>query len=442
MNRNLLLATALVLLVVCDDGSLRGQDKDLVVRSSVEPADSVLVGQRVQLKVDVLARDVWANLPGAIRFEVPGGIVVEPPNTSVRLSEQIDGATFIGQRYEWWIYPQRQGLLEIPAQQLSVQLTPFGFGKEPQTKRAATKPLSMQATYPDGVPVGTNVICATSFTAEQTWIPSSGDFKVGDGITRTIRRTIDDTPAMILSPLTDNSTNVKTYIKQPEVSDQFDRGALTGSRTDSVTYVFEKAGEAELPAIRFSYWDLAAKKLQTIKLEGKTFEIASVAELANKPIDVETEEDKADIAWPLVAIAGLLAACAIIYRYRRWIRDTWQRWSERVAESEPFRFREFIRVARTDDPSKTLQALITWLNAVEADQPAPRMDRFLNQYGDEQAMQQLSQLESAVDSQLGSWGTEKLVHCIRKARQHWFTAIRQHTMKSNNPLPPLRAHRE
>lgn len=428
-----------VALAMSRDQRSYGQEDDLAVRVAIEPEGSVFVGQRIEMHIDVLARDIWANLPGLSGVDIPGAIVVVPPNSSVRLSEQIGGGSFIGQRYELWIFPQRQGKLEIPSQQLNVQLKPFGTGEDPTFKPATTESLALDVTYPDGVAVGSKVICANDVKAQQTWQPQSGDFQVGDGITRTIMRTIGDTPAMILSPFPASETaGVKVYAKQPEVADQFNRGSLTGQRTDRVTYVFNQAGEVQLPKLSFTWWDLDSNKLQTSEFEGMKLQIAPAEEIASEIPVAQRDRVDRDYRRLSLLVGLLIAAIAIVVRYRRSLTEYIQRWQQTIQDSELSYFRRFVATARTNDPNQTLQTLMQWLDVANDRDPAPRLDQFLNQHGDGQAMGQLSRMESAVDSQSKSWDSAQLITSMKHARGRWLVARRHRQTAKQNPLPPLR----
>ena len=440
MNSNLLSLLFAVIATFGAAGMVFAQDEDLVVRVVTEPSDSVFVGQRIAMSIDVLARDVWANLPGFSRFDVPGAIVLAPPNNAVRLSEQLRGDSFIGQRYEWWIYPQRPGKLVIPSLELDVELKEFGVGKVPSHKPAATDELSINVTYPEGVPAEAGLICTTDLEARQSWKPESGSLEVGDGIVRTITRTINDTPAMILSEITFGEiSGVKSYGKQPDLEDRFNRGQVVGQRTDAVTYIFEQPGAVELPSVRVSWWDLEKKQLESIDLDGITLQIEPATETASSPTPSTSNEaapPELDARVVLACLAALIAVAVVVFRYRAVISGRLQRWHDAVANSEHSYFRRFATAARSSDPRMTLQALMRWLDVANEHDVAPRLDQFLDRYGDAQAAEQLALLERAVDSQLESWDASQLVSSIQQARRRWLTSQRKRVTASRNPLPP------
>ena len=418
---------------------LRAEDDDLVVRVAITPETSVFVGQKIQLEIDVFGARHLGESSQSFSDRYTGAIVVVPPNGSVRLSEQIRGGNFIGQRYGLWIYPQRSGTLEIPSLDLKVQLKPFGIGKEATFKSATTEPLSVEVRYPGDVPVGSQVICASEFSVQQTWKPSSGVFTEGDGITRTIQRTIAGAPGMLLAPFpTGEITGVKVYGKQPEVADNFDRGSMTGKRTDRVTYVFEQPGTVQLPSLRVSWWDLEAGKLQTTELAGMKLEISRAAETATESPVGKSQNGETDFRMTLMIFAALIVVATITTGYRkRWMSQL-RDWHQRIETSEQGLFRRFVMAAKANDPKQTLRTLTQWWDVADESNPAPQLDQFLTQHGDENSLQQLRALQVAVDQQSKSWNTRELVGSVQHARNRWQAARCQRQTTVHSPLPPLR----
>lgn len=435
--RRCVTSIAAVVLMTLFPQQLIAQDEDLVVRAASDPEKSSLVGQRIRLSVDVLARDVWANLPHPPRIEVPGAVVVAPPNSSVRLTERIDGSTFIGQRYEFWIYPQRKGELRIPSLDLDVQLKPLGFGKEAESKSAQTESMTLQVSYPEGVKSAVGFVCADEFSVQQSWQPKSGDLKVGDGITRTITRVVSGTPAMALAPFeSDAISGVRIYPKQPDVEDQFDRGSLTGKRTDRFTYIFEQAGTVELPEVKLSWLDLEAMELKTEVLDGLKVDVQPAEPTAASSADAQQQsgDDHRGALW---ALAGLFIAVGLVVFFRESLWILYRRWHERFVASEASVFRHFVSVARTNHPEKTLRALIHWWDVADQGNPAPRLDLFLADFGSQESSSKLAELERAVDAESETWKQGNFVQQIRNARRGWMASCRRQSEAARSCLPPM-----
>jgi hypothetical protein len=59
------------------------------------------------------------------------------------------------------------------------------------------------------------------------------------------------------------------------MSDRVDRGDWESDRVDSVVYVFEEAGQFELPAITLRWWDPQAEDWQQQSFPARQFEVAA-----------------------------------------------------------------------------------------------------------------------------------------------------------------------
>lgn len=446
MNRPRITATPLleIALVFCASGcgsSLNAQDTALVVRATIDPEDTVLVGQRVTLSIDVLAEDLWASLPSVPEVEVPGALVYQPSSQSTRLSEQIDGGSYTGQRYELWIFPQREGKLQLPSLRLVAQIKPLGIGPPPTTQKATTDPISIDVRNPKGVTALAGVICVSKYTAAQSWFPESTSLQVGGGITRTITRTIDGAPGMLLVPPNYASIDgVSIYPKQPSVEDATNRGELTGKRADQVTYMFEKPGKFEIPALELSWYDVSSERLRTEKLDGRTFDVSALDMIAGNenPEVAPSETGDASSRWSKLSIVvAILTAGIPIFWFRKTLLAFFESWSFHIASSEQAYFRQFVIAAKTNNPGETLRALMRWWDAADKDSIAPRLDLFVHAFGDPPTRQQLETLELAIDRSEQQWQPGDFVDRMRQARRRWIAACDEKKRVSESCLPPL-----
>ena len=135
----------------------------------------------------------------------------------------------------------------------------------------------------------------------------------------------------------------------------------------------------------------------------------------------------------------MLVVAGVVIRYRTvWMKRLGE-WRRKWESSESSFFDRFVSACKTNDPNRTLRSLVQWLDAANDASPAPRLDTFLAKYGDEQSLQQLRSLETAVDRQAESWNTEALVGGIKRARERWLDARRRGQRATESPLPPLRS---
>jgi len=89
--------------------------QDAKVRTSLETQDTIWVGQKVTVVVELLAPGYFAS---AASFDLPDpqGVLLLPPMGHPLLSsETIDGTSYTVQRHELSAYPMRAGAQSVPA---------------------------------------------------------------------------------------------------------------------------------------------------------------------------------------------------------------------------------------------------------------------------------------------------------------------------------------
>ncbi len=122
----------------------------IIVRSSIATKPDILVGQRVLLQVDVLARDGWAKINRAPDVEVPGAYMVRLETQGVRLNETIDGSAYTGQRYEMSLFPQRGGTITIPPTDVELEVSHWGDQAGKSAQHIQIPAVAFEAKVPPG----------------------------------------------------------------------------------------------------------------------------------------------------------------------------------------------------------------------------------------------------------------------------------------------------
>ncbi|MEN8151796.1 MAG: BatD family protein, partial [Planctomycetota bacterium] len=347
----------------------RAGTPEVVLRTSVAPEADLVVGQRVVLRVDVLAKDGWAQVRDLPPFEVPGATVLRTSSQGIRLNETIDGDAYSGQRYELSLYPRRDGDFTVPALPLHVSIRRWGAGESEEEHAAPS--VSFRASWPPGAQGVRDLVATTRLTAKQAWGPESGEagLRVGDAIRRTVIVEADDVSGMAFPPLdTGAIPGVGVYPASPEVDDRTNRGALTGTRSDTVTFVFERAGAVTFPDVAVVWYDLAKKEVRREVLPGRTLSIAPGPAAA--VVAAEEEETGGSRWWLLV----LLAMPGLILAFRRPFLGSLAAWREARRESEPAYFRRFVRAARAGEAPAAGRTLLAWLDRTHEGPGVARLD--------------------------------------------------------------------
>jgi hypothetical protein len=433
MTRSAVLLIALVA-VCCAPGSRTLAAEDIVFRSTVSP-ESPWVGQKVLLRVDVLANDGWAQLKKIHEIEVDGAYVLRLETQGTRLSEVIDGGSYTGQRYEFMIFAQREGRFTIPPVPVDVEVTRWGSGAGKQAQRMSLPAVEFTVQTPPGAQGIRGLISTTDLRATQTWDPEPDELTVGDAIERTITLHAADVSGMAFTPMRYNEIEtLGIYPGEPTVDDKFNRGDLSGTRVETVTYVFERPGQIEIPGITLSWWDVQSAKLQRIELPGISVEVIAGAEAESEVAAAAPQQLSMQLIGSVLFAIVLLAALA--FRFGGRFLDHLAAWQRARLEDEANYFKQVMRSVRSGEKKMVLRDTMRWLDRINGDSIPARLDQFLLQYGDSQTQVAAANLVKALNKQTDQSNLTVFARGFAAARARWRKAgrVRQ---KADSLLPSL-----
>lgn len=333
---------ALVLLLALFSANLLAAEPQLRVQAQLLPSDSAVVGETVQLQLDVLTDTWFTSAPQLPELNLPGALVTPPGDQAEHLTERLDGTPFFGMRYLFQITLQQAGDLHIPA--LTVSASP-GNAQAPLS--ASSQPLTLHGQLPAGVAAGQQVLVASQVSLSQQISPSVTTLKVGDSLTRSVTLKADGALSLMLPviPL-DEVAGLSRYLKTPQVTALDDgRGhPLGGQRIDSASYRIEKPGHYQLPALQVQWWSSQDKTLHSEQLPAISF-TASASPAYQPPFSVSEDlqrlgqQTRLHLSrhWLTAALVlTLLALVSVLVRRHggQW-QAAWQRWqAERKARQQ------------------------------------------------------------------------------------------------------------
>jgi len=407
----------------------------ILLRTTVTPQEA-WVGQRVVLQVDVLGEDGWAQISRFGEVDLSGAYLIRTDTQGSRLQETIGGVAYTGQSYEFSIYPQLAGTVEVPAIPVEVTTKTWGADATQTVQQKQTSAITIKAKVPPGAEDVVGLISTTHFNAEQQWAPAIDDPKVGDALTRTLTMQAEGVSAMAFTPLQyDDLPGVGIYPAEPTVKDSTDRGSLTGMRAENVTYVFERAGTVTVPDVVLTWWNVSAQKLERVTLPGLELDVAAAAAGGTTAGQVS---GIGRFDWRGLVMPGvvLLVLAYLLLRARKTLAQRWRTWRGRRRESEARYYRLVVKSIRSKDAHLALRELMRWLDRVnETGRPAQLQD-FLCRYAGADARATVNQLllSVATDGRLAD--TAPLLDVVMKARKRWHETCQR---KLNAPfeLPEL-----
>jgi hypothetical protein len=399
---------------------------NIILRTAVTPAEA-WVGQKVVLHVDVLAKDGWAQLIKVSDAEVHGAYLLRLETQGTRLGETIDGAGYSGQRYEFMLFAQRDGNITVPAVLVEVEVKTWGVAGGNRIERMLLPEAAFNARTPPGAEGLRGLISTRKFTAQQNWDAEMRSATVGDAIKRRITLRAEDVSGMAFAPLQYGEiAGVGIYPGEPAVDDSFARGDLAGSRLETVTYVFEQAGDVELPDVHLYWWDVGAEELQQIVLPGLSLSVIggalaeSGAERGEEPQPYKRRAWLALLAVIIVVIATLGFGSKLAERRAAWRKSR--------KEREVVYFRQVRRSARSGDQRAVLRATMRWLDRINASSRPAQLNQFLRRHGESQLQTNVLDLDKS--------GIATLLTKLATARKRWQTANRS-KQRPDGSLPDL-----
>jgi hypothetical protein len=333
------------------------------------------VGQKVVLHVDVLAKDGWAQLKKVTDAEVEGAYLLRLESQGTRLSETIDGDSYTGQRYDFMLFAQRDGKITVPPVPVDVEIKTWGADAGTRIERLSLPLVEFVTRTPPGADGIRGLISTSILTASQDWDPETESPMVGDAIKRRITLRAEDVSGMAFAPTLHNAMeNLGIYPGEPTVEDKYSRGDLTGTRVETVTYVVERAGDFELPSVELRWWNIDTEELQHIVLPGLTLQVTGRLAAASQP--------KERPSWS--ALIPLLVVIVALLVFGGRVLAGWTAWRQVRNESEATYFRRIRRSVRSGDQNAVLSDTMRWLDRINDDSQAARLDLFMQKYGDSQ----------------------------------------------------------
>ena len=424
------IAIALLLVLLATQGVFAQQAAapEPVLNVSIDPP-RVVVGQKALLRVEVLAPNYMTSPPELPGFQVRNAVTRQLQ--SVNLSEQRDGTSYAGVRFEYAIYPQEAGSYAVADQKIVVRYA----AAPPATREAvlALPRVALEAFIPDVATGLRPFVAAAKLSIEQTIQRSSDQLKVGDAVTRIVTIKAEGTPAMLLPPQKLGAIDgLALYPGQPALQDKTDgrSDALTSTRTDSATYMLQRPGDYVLPAIDIRWWNVSTGKMELAHLDAVPLQVA-----ANPAARGTFAAGATGVRWSWDAIVDFIAghwfmamlaltALAVIAWFAPSVARTmaarYRRRQEAYLESEAWSFHLFRRAAAGDDARTVYFAMLDWLQRFEPAAP----DRTINALKRAAADPALDTEIGAIEQELfapqrgvGQWSSRRLLRRVSAARR-------------------------
>lgn len=400
-------------------------------RVEILTPEPIVAGQQVQVQVDVLVPNFFLSPPQFPIFDLPNAVVTLPDTRAMNLVETVNGESYAGIRRTYVVTPQAPGDFVLPPAPIT-----FGYAAVPgqSAKGAVALPSKRFHVIGTGAASG-KVAAATELTISQTLDRDPGRIKAGETLVRTITVVTEGMQAMMIPPPRFSAPDgVRIYPHDPVLSDGTvgRQGSIGGSRIDSVTYAFEKAGDYVLPAVEIGWYDPSRQSQEVARTPVIVVSVADDAAfkpaIAPPPAAGETTLPATSpwsTALPWAAAGALLAASAwLVARLWPRLRERWRARRLAKEQSEVAYFQRFEEACRTGDRRAIHAALDAWSRRAGI---AP-LSQWLSGAGDEATGAELERLERSIFSVPplpGPYDADKLAAGLSLARRRWQADVGQ-----------------
>ena len=380
------------------------------------------VGQELELQLELWSEGFSFGNQLFVLPEVKGAYLLQADSSTVKLNQNRGGVPWQGLRYTFLLYPQVEGPLEVPAFDVSFTSS-AGFGAPVSTFEFQTRPLMIEARLPPGTASGRLLVTTTSFQMETSWKPQPGQdntvqLQVGDAITLSVSRSAGDVPGMVFTPLPDLLIDgLGIYPGAAQVDDQVNRGSLTGTRTETITFVCEREGVFEIPEMRFQWWDPERELLQEKIINALSLDVAAHPAYSAGAAAPGTAAGRAVNVKVAVAVLLLISLLLVFwFRWRKLLTGKLQQRRLQREAGEPWAFRRVTVACRSGTATEAYNAITLWLSRCDESSGLSLL-RLARESGNEALVRQVRMLqESVIAGSAGEWNGSELARLLAGLR--------------------------
>lgn len=340
------------------------QAGDPIVRVAASGDGPVLVGQEIEVRVQVLAPNYFMSSVEFPSLDAADAIVTLPEQRASNSMERIGEETYASVAKAYRVTPLAAGTVTLPASEIT-----FAYASKPgvATRASLTVPATRITTVDPPGSTGAQALPVAPLAVVQTLDRDAAGLmalRVGDVLIRTVTVTAEGARAMLIPPPAFMAPDgIQVHRAPPVLEDQGTRGR----RTEVVTYVLLAAGEFTLPAVAVDWYDASAGRTRTARAEAIDLTVASApaSDLAIPPEpDAVSEQPRRErghattvIAAAIVAVCTLVCGRLIAPIVRRRIHA----WRDRRRLSEAEAFRHVALAVRRGDRAGAYRALSAWV---------------------------------------------------------------------------------
>ena len=442
-------------------GSQQGKMPDLYLESTLESKE-VYIQQQILYTLKIF-RSLQVQGESIGKFVVDNAIVEQLSQSSG--TEIIQGKRYQVTQIKFAIFPQKSGILNIPAIQYQGDVivsnrNRFGFGnffnnRGQRIQRESSayevnvlpKPASMKNWW----------LPAMGVQLMEEWQPNPPVFRVGEPVTRIFTVTAVGVSGTQLPELEVGlPEGMKNYADRPVLESSKSAQGVIGSRKETHALIPSRPGEFVLPAIRLQWWHIPSGQIKEATIPEQVIQVQP-AILADAPTSVspaapETQQSESSASMNVPASSLITPIANPLWQYASFVLGAlwvltlglwyWQsskhkRLSDPAETPDPTAIKlkdallQLRLACKQHDAIQTKAALLQWGRVAWSDSPPRNL---------EQITQRLPELKEGIadlhdvlyHASAKTWDSQKFQNAFDQVN-----LVPDSQKQSSNALPPL-----
>ncbi|MHA7870208.1 MAG: BatD family protein [Salipiger thiooxidans] len=361
-----MIRAALLVLALLLPLRLAAQEDVLAPQLLVEfPETEAIPGQFLSLRLTVLVPTFMPKPPQWPGFEAPNLIVRLPEGSSNPTSKRVNGETWSGVSRRYRIAPMVPGDFTLPTQQVRITYrNPEGL--DDLTATLTTEAIGFAGILPEGAEGLDPFLAASDLVLTQELEGTPGAMAPGDSLSLRLVAEVEGVSPMFLPPLLSQVAleGLAAYPDEPKLAETDDRGVLSGTRTESVTFVAEAGGGGTVPAVELQWYDIDDGAVKTASVAPVTLQVDGPPAQSAAPLDLRRR-----LLLGLAVVLGLAAIVALLRRALPRLARRREEHRARVLASEAHAWQQLSQAVARRDDAALRPALDLWASRCEGADP-------------------------------------------------------------------------
>ncbi len=400
------------------------------------------IGEQIIYSIKLYSRIDTSNATLDFSPKINNALIKKLKTIKAARKITIDNEQLWLREFNFAIYPQRPGLLYIPAVKEKININNRGSIDELLlfTKAITLNIESITANYPDNY----DWLVATHVKIDAKFIDKNQKFKVGEAITRELTiKVSSQIKEQIPKIKLNNNSNIEQYLDANTTQEQIMTDDIITTLKQTMLIIPNKAGKQTIPAISIKWFDANKKIIKITTLPAmninvlptpNTSIVTTQKPLINKNNQVVTNKNNNNnivnknsaIFWQIISF--ILSVLLIVTMLRCYLKNKKPTNKINKTINSDNYLHNIKKFAKNNNAKQTKLAIDKWLFATYKQQ---NINKFITELKNENLIHAMQELQlNLYSNKTNNW------HGL-KFWQIFSTAIQQKQVVKSNIVPDL-----